>query len=90
MSFPRGSLVRLEATFTSKKTGRKVDPTTVVAIVTRPSGADTTYTSPDVVRDAEGEYHYDINADTGGPWFWRWESTGTGQAALNGHFHVDN
>jgi hypothetical protein len=41
-----------------------------------------------LLRTQTGNYHVDVNADESGTWFYRFESTGTGQAADEGTFEV--
>lgn len=85
-----GQLVRVDAAWTDLS-GNAIDPTAVMCTVTDPDGVGTTYTYGDgaeIVRDAVGSYHIDINADSAGYWRYRWYSTGTGQAAARGGFVV--
>ena len=70
-----------------------IDPTTVRFKFKRPdTGAVTSYlylTDAQVVRDSQGNYHVDVSADAAGEWPYRYESTGTGQAAQEGSFFAD-
>lgn len=71
--------------------GTLIDPSTVVFKFTTPAGVVTTYTYPaaEVVKDGVGLYHVDLNANARGIWLYRWESTGTGQAAEQHEFTVE-
>lgn len=92
-----GDLVTVSAEFTDPTLEGNADPDVVklsVQVRTE-AGAllvDTvTYTYEEdavIVRDGAGEYHADISADVSGVWFYRWWSTGTGQAAQENRFIV--
>lgn len=91
MAYDKGDLVRVTGKFRDPTTDAPLDPTTVRFKFTKPSGPITTYvlgTDPQLVKDATGDYHVDVDADEVGVWNWRWESTGTGQAAEEGYFTV--
>lgn len=90
-TYVKGSLVRVSGTFTDEA-GAVLDPTAISVSVLKPGavlptvktyGADS-----EVVKDATGQYHIDVNADTSGVWRYRWQSTGTGQAANESAFEV--
>ncbi len=84
-----GDAVTCEASF--KKAGVLLDPTAVTFKVKNPAGVETVYvygTDVQLIRDSTGKYHVDINANAVGTWFYRFESTGTGQAAQEGAFRV--
>lgn len=86
-----GDLVRVAGTF-KNTSGVTIDPTTVAFKVRAPGGAVTTYVYPTdgaLVRDSIGNYHVDVSANAAGTWRYRWESTGTGQAAEEGAFVVE-
>jgi len=86
-----GDLVRCTGTFTNAA-GTAVDPTAVSFMLRAPSGTETTYTygvDAELVRDGTGVYHVDVDADEEGAWYYRFESTGTGQAAEESRFYVD-
>lgn len=86
----KGDLRRISASF-KDLAGAAVDPTTVTFKFTKPSGVTTSYVYPaaQVVKDSVGNYHVDLSVDASGLWLYRWESTGTGQAAENGEFMVE-
>lgn len=78
-----GDLVRASGAWTNSA-GTAIDPTVVKFSYRDPSGNETvlTYLSDAaLVRDSAGNYHVDIDADEAGVWYYRWWSTGTGQAA---------
>lgn len=91
ITFPKGSLVRLAASFTDAN-GDPIDPDAVTARVRDPFGGVTEHAfdnSPaDIVNDAVGEYHVDVTATYAGEWWFRFESSGTGQAAAEHRFVV--
>lgn len=89
-SYDVGDLIRCTGTFTNAA-GTAVDPTTVTFKVEDASGDVTSYvydTDPEVVRDGTGVYHVDVSIDEAGRWQFRWESTGTGQAAGESEFWI--
>ncbi len=70
------------------------DPTVIRVRTQKPNGSITvlTYgTDAAVIRDSAGAYHADVvpasNAEAG-QWYYRWEGTGTLQAAEEGTFQV--
>ena len=89
MSITIGDLVRVSATFTVS--GTATDPATVTLKVRDPSGTTTTYTygAATVTKDSTGAYHRDVSATTAGRWLYRWEGTGTAQAAEEAAFDVE-
>ena len=87
--YQRGDLVRIAGVFKNTD-GNAIDPTTVALEVSKRSGVQTlTYDPGDIVRDSLGNYHADISADEAGEVFWKWITTGTGQAAHHGEFRVE-
>ena len=85
-----GDLVRCTGTFTNAA-GNAIDPTTVTFKVRDPPLNETEYVYGDdaeVVKDGVGVYHVDVSVDESGRWRYRWESTGTGQAAGEAEFSV--
>lgn len=69
-----------------------VDPTTVTAKVKDPSGTITEHAyadSPaDIIREDVGVYRLDITPDAAGTWYFRFASTGDGQAAGEHNFVI--
>jgi hypothetical protein len=90
--FPRGSLVRLTASFTDMD-GLAVDPASVSVSTLDPDLDIVSKSYPvdaEVIKDDVGEYHYDADASKSGAWSFRWEGTGAGQAAAEGKFTVNS
>ena len=89
-TYIKGDLVRASAEFRDAG-GSLADPTAVAFKFKVPAGTTTTYnygTDAQLVKDAVGEYHADIDASTSGTWSYRFESTGAGQAAAEDQFTV--
>ena len=89
-SYDKGDMVRIDGAFTDENDA-PVDPQAVLFSSRNPAGTSVTLTygvDADLVRDATGIYHVDINASLSGMWFYRWHSTGSGQAADEGQFFV--
>lgn len=87
-TFDIGDLVRLSAEFRDIA-GALVDPSTVTFKVKPPGGDVVAYvygTDPEVVRDSVGAFHVDWTVEINGTHWWRFESTGTGQAAAEDSF----
>ena len=86
-----GNLIRCSADFINKATGAYVDPTTVVFKYKQSTGIVYTYTygvDGELVKDSTGKYHVDLDASIKGRWYYRFESTGVGQAASDADFTV--
>lgn len=83
-----GDVVRVRATFTINEI--LTDPSAVFVKIKPPSGTVTTYEYgvDDVIRESAGIYYFDIDANEVGWWWYRWLSTGTGQAAAERKFQV--
>jgi len=80
-----GDLLRVVGTFTDSA-GAVQDPTVIKLSTKDPAGTVTTYTyvaSPeaDIFKTATGIYYSDIDLSSAGTWYYRWWSTGTGQAS---------
>jgi hypothetical protein len=90
-SYVRGALIRVAGVFTNAA-GSPTDPTVVRFKWKSPAGAVTTYVYPTdgaLVKDSVGNYHVDIDTTSAeGRYYYRFESTGTGQAADEGNFTV--
>ncbi len=67
-----------------------MDPDVVKLNIRSPAGTVTTltYGTDAIIKDAAGQYHYDMSADESGEWRYRWWSTGNGQAAEERRFMV--
>jgi len=82
-TYDLGDLVRASGVFTDSDDADQ-DPTVVVCKYRTPAAMTTTLTygtDDEVVKDSTGHYHVDISLTASGDWYYRWESTGTGQAA---------
>ena len=85
-----GDLVRVTGTFT-RASGAVMDPAVVKCQVKTPAGVKTSYTygvDAAMVRDSVGVYHLDVSITASGHWWYRWYSTGAGQAAAETEFRV--
>lgn len=83
-----GDLLPITITFTTS-TGQAVNPSTVSFQYSKPDGTEVTKTYPgdtEITRTSTGVYTMSLSIDTAGPWYYRWFSTGTGQAAQRGSF----
>jgi len=88
--FDKGDLIRVTGTFTNSA-GTAVDPTAVNFMYRNPTGVIVVLvygTDAAVVKSATGIYYVDVNANSAGTWWVRYESTGTGQAADEESFDV--
>lgn len=77
--------------FKNTETGADIDPDVVSVAIRTPSDVVSVYvygTDPEVVRDGLGKYYLNVNADEEGTWYYRFWSTGNGQAADEGSFTV--
>ena len=94
-SYEEGDAPTVEGKFYSDPPTNTVlhDPSVVKLDVDAPDNTQTTYTYPtdsEITKQAVG--HYTAVLDTSGKpgrWFYRWYSTGTGQAADQASFHVN-
>jgi len=88
-SYDVGDRVRVDASFTDASKA-KTDPTTVTFKYKDPSGNVTTeqYGSGNVVKDATGDYHLEIDLDEAGRWDYRAEGAGAVKAAGEGDLVV--
>lgn len=90
--YDKGDIVQVTGAFTNAAAAPQ-DPTAVVFRMVNPAGTVTSYTfgvDGQLVKDSVGNYHVDVDASVEGVWHYRWESTGTGQAAEEGQFTVDD
>lgn len=86
-----GDLVRVTGTFSDPDDDTVMDPAVVKLSVKDPSENVETFvygTDVEVVKSSTGVYYLDIDADEAGTWYYRWWSTGTGQAAEENSFEV--
>jgi hypothetical protein len=88
-TYDKGDLLRLTGTFTNAS-GTATDPTTITLKIKAPGTALATYTYAlsQVTKSSTGVYYKDISLATVGRWFYRWEGTGTVEAAVEGWFEV--
>jgi hypothetical protein len=89
-SYDTGDLIVLKAVFTDRLAAL-IDPSTVAFRIKTPSNIVTMYTfgtDAELIKDSVGNYHIDISVMESGDWYYRFESTGTGQAAEEGQFRV--
>ena len=89
-TYSKGDLVRVTGVF-KNAAGSAFDPATVRYKFKTPTGTVTTYiygTDAQLVKDAVGNYHVDIDADMVGVYYDRWEAVGTGKSAVEGGFTV--
>ena len=64
------------------------DPTTVTVFIQKPDGTRISETTPTVTHVSPGVYSYILTVDQAGIWRWRFEGTGTVQAADERTFEV--
>lgn len=89
-TYDKGDEVRCTGTFTDANESA-VDPDAVTFKVRDPSGNITSYiygTDSELVKSATGIYYVDVDVDESGYWRYRFESTGSGQAAGENEFNV--
>lgn len=89
--YDQGDLIRVTGTF-KNDAGANADPTTVAFKVKNPAGTVTTYAYPvdgSLIKSATGIYYVDVDTSSAdGQWMYRWEATGSGQAATEGWFYA--
>lgn len=92
MAYDIGDLVRCRAAFSDPDlASQPVDPSSVVFKFKTPAGVVTSYTygvGGQVVREATGQYRVDVSVGAAGSWYYRFEATGTYQAAQEASFTV--
>ena len=89
--FDKGDLVRCTGTFTDSA-GDATDPAAVFFQFTNPAGTQTEYeygADAELVKSATGIYYVDVDVSSAGRWYYRFYSTGTGQAADEQLFDVE-
>lgn len=89
-TYDLGKVVRSAVAFTNVA-GTAVDPGGVTFKVKSPLGVITTYvylTDVEVVKDATGSYHIDLEPDSQGVWVVRWIGTGSNKTASEGSFQM--
>ena len=80
--YAKGDLLRVTGTFTNAA-GTAVDPTAVILKHRNPAGTTTTltYALSQLTKSATGIYYADVDITASGVWYFKFSSTGTGQAA---------
>ena len=85
-----GDLIRITGNL-STAAGLAVDPSALVVTVQAPNGTKTAYTynsDPFPVRAEAGEFYVDYTPTQAGEHYYKFASTGTGQAVDEGAFMV--
>ncbi len=88
----KGDLAKVTGTF-KNSSGTLIDPTTVMLKYRTPSGTKTTLTyitNPEINRTSTGIYYAEISMSESGTWFFKYQSTGTGQAASSDYQIIVN
>lgn len=83
--------MRVTAEFRDVETRTLLDPDVVNLSVLSPASVLTTYTygvDVSIIQEDVGIYYSDISADEAGRYYYRWWSTGDGQAATEKYFEV--
>lgn len=84
-----GDVCRVTATWTRPSDGAPLDPDVVKIIVKSPTETTTYQYGVDAVtKTGPGIYRVDVSLTDPGNWYYRCESTGEGQGAWEGQFHV--
>lgn len=89
-TFDLGDSIRVSGEFRASNV--LVDPTVVNFTFINPAGTSTAYvygTDVQLVKDAVGQYHVDINGNARGRWAVRYHSTGTYQGADEQYFDIE-
>lgn len=79
-----GDCVELQGEFTDPDTHLPLDPTAVYLQIKTPSGTTTTYqygVDSIITHNATGDYRAQISMTEAGEWYYRFYSTGAGQAS---------
>ena len=90
-SYDKEDAVRCQAEFRTVNTNELVDPDTVIFKFKDPNGTIITYTygvDSELVKDSVGIYYVDIDIDSDGIWFYRFEGSGNHQAAGEAKFSI--
>ncbi len=88
--YEKGDEVRCSGVFTNLS-DVAIDPTAVLFEVKSPGGVTTSYTygvDAELVKNSTGNYHVLVDGNEVGRWFYRFHSTGNGQAADEGEFVI--
>jgi hypothetical protein len=90
--YDKGQLVRCYGTFSDEAGTTATDPTTITFKFKNPAGTTTTYvygTDSQLVKIGTGRYRVDVSGSSAGVWWYRFEGTGTVQAADEGQFLIE-
>ncbi len=91
-SYRIGQLVEVGTEFRDPNTKALVDPSVVRLRVLNPAKVIVHVwlfgTDPEIVKDAVGKYHANVDGNASGTWYYYWYSTATGQAAEEGKFTI--
>lgn len=90
-SYDLGEKIAVDGEFKRESDGELIDPTTVKFDVKKPDGVTTAYvygTDAELVKDAVGQYHAELDLDQSGNWHYRMYSEGTGQTAAEDDLFV--
>lgn len=90
-SYDKGDLLRLSGTFLDASSGEVTDPQNVFLQYKNPVGVIVTLTygvDAALIRNSTGFYYADISLTSSGSWWYRFYSTGEGQAAGEDKFFV--
>ena len=87
--YDRGDVVRLTANFTNLS-NTPSDPSAVILRIKQPDASISVHNFPsgDIVKDSTGVYHFDLSISDSGDYYYRFEGTGSVQAAGETLFHV--
>ena len=86
-----GNGVRVAVKFKLLSSGVFVDPSTVKVLVKNPSLVTTTYQytiNAELQKSDIGQYFLIVDANAAGDWKYRWEGSGTNEAASEGSFII--
>lgn len=89
MSYLKGQLVQCWGYFDQE--GVRVTPEDVTMRVKNPNGATTVYVYGDdseLQLNGQGEYYVNVDASIAGRWYYKLESEGVDQGAMEGSFDV--
>lgn len=89
-TYDKNQTVRLSARF--EVSGADTDPTTITLMVKNLYDAAISYTfaGGEVSKLTTGRYYRDVKLNHSGDWFYRWEGTGTVEAAAEKTLHVND
>lgn len=86
-TFLAGEAARIAVTV-ENLAGERIDPAVQRLIVLWPDGTLETLAPEAIVRDAAGEYHFDLPLSVAGRTYYRWETGSPATAAAEGMINV--